>query len=154
MAKSEGGERVAFSIKAKAGGLAALLSYKRALELTNRQVNGAVRDAQPLVKAFLAQRFAQGRDPYGRRWRTRKHQYAHPTLRRTRKLQRSLRVFKRGLTLVMVYVSPYGGFHQAGSPPQNARRMMVPDGAMGLPPKLVTVYRRVIRKRLIKHLGR
>lgn len=67
--------------------------------------------------------YSRGKDPYGRKWKKRKHRYSWPILDRTGHLRSSVRTRVQGRTVsVQTHVS-YAGYVQA-------IRKVVPEGEM------------------------
>lgn len=112
----------------------------------------ADRSADKADKA-LKKGFDAGTDPYGSGWAARKGSYAHPILKKTRKLKKSMKAVASGLNIVSSYGMGYGTYHQTGTATPMAQRMIIPSKGRGIPGKWKVFMAKIAIDVMREHLS-
>jgi phage gpG-like protein len=107
----------------------------------------AAKDAVSQLQADLHKNALKESDPYGRKWKQRKHAYSHPILRKTGYLQSRTKVQLKGRgEIAATNDARYAVFHQRGTK-NLAVRLIVPVGSRRLPASWLDLLRKAITKR-------
>jgi len=94
------------------------------------------RDISKDIKRDIEVKFSKGRDPYGLKWKPRKHIYPWPILNRTGNLRRSLRAVAANNKITIAYVADYSDY-------VHEERTLVPENVTGGLPK---DHRKIIKR--------
>lgn len=120
---------------------------KMKLDSLPEDLNKAIENSEQPIKKQLEKSFSKQQNPYGNKWKSRKHSYSHPMLNRTGNMFRSFKVNRKGKTLEAKNTAEYSQYHQEGTK-HMAQRKILPDKKQGLPKR----YKEIIEKELGKVL--
>lgn len=128
---------------------AGISSFSRSVAGLKGLADKVAEDLQKDIADDLQQKFRSGKDPYGTAWKRRKHQYAHPILRKSGNLYRSLDVDTQGSKVIVKRTAAYGSYHQSGTK-RLPIRLIVPIQARGTPTSWNPFFRKRVARQFKK----
>lgn len=126
----------------------------KSLRTTPRVLARVLYDNRDEFIEDILKKYSKGKDPYGKKWVKRKHNYPWPIMDKTGKMKKSYRAEEIDTGVKIINDAPYAITHQYGLKNdrgiQLPQRLVLPTEEKGLPAQFANIARRNILKTLRK----